>query len=284
MILENPVGKVYSREGYMGYVFFLVAVGVFTLIYFFGIKDKVCTEHQEGQVEHNVVSDKLEKLPEKEAVTLGDIVVKKGQKTVETTKKKDPGGKDKVVKQMASADGEYYYVAASLPDKEKAANLLAEVHRRSQYLVKTIDEQLDGSRRVKADDGVDITDNMRKLVNKHLNEKVPFAEYHNPHDKTVGSNADKGLLIEMCLRSKYKTTQWNSINTLFRVHVHELAHSGDHHFRGDGDEAHGPDFARIMNYLLQVSENMGLYSCAEYKASKRAFCGLKLTEEDTKCG
>lgn len=223
-----------------------------------------------------------------EAITFGDVVPSadgSGAKTVQVSKEGGAGaGEDKVVKQRSDLDGEYYFVAASLPERKKAADKLAEIHRRSQYLLQAIDEQLDGNRRIKAADGTDITDNMRKLVRRHYQKTVPFAEYHNPSDQTVGSNSDKGMLIQICLRSKRDPSQWNSDNTLFRVHVHELAHSADHHYREDGNAGHGPEFYRLMNHLLEVAENLGIYSCEEYKRSGRAFCGLALTEEDTHCG
>lgn len=218
-----------------------------------------------------------------DAVTLGDVVVDiKGKPKVEITKEESPDGKDMVVKQRSDRDGEYYFVSASLPDKKRAADTLAEVHRRSQYLMQSLDEMLDGGAQVKASDGVDLTDNINRLIDRHYQKKIPFAEYHNPHDKTVGSNSAKGTLIEMCLRNKYNTDEWNPVNTMFRVHVHELTHSADKEYREDGD--HGPVFNRIMNFLLQTSENLGIYSCKEYKESGRKYCGLVLTEEDHACG
>lgn len=225
----------------------------------------------------------VEQVTPAEAITLGDVVTDHtGKSTIEVTDQEDPSGKDKVVKFKSDIDGEYYFVSASLPEKKRAANLLAEVHRRSQYLLQAIDEMLDGGERVKAIDGVDVTDNMKRLVKKHYRKRIPFAEYHNPKDKTVGSNSAKGELIEMCLRSKFDTKEWNSPNTLFRVHVHELAHSADKDYREDGD--HGPVFNRLMNFLLQTAGNLGIYSCEEYKKSGRKMCGLVLTEEDSHCG
>ena len=187
-------------------------------------------------------------------------------------------GKSDVQQQKSSKDRKMYYVAKDLPEKQKAANKLAEISRRAQYLLQAIHEQLDGNKRIKSGDGHDITDNMKQLVRTHYKKTVPFAEYHNPSDKTVGSNSDKGVMIETCLRGKYNTKQWNSDNTLFRVHTHELSHSADFEYREDGEDAHGPHFKRLHQYLLGVAENLGLYSCAEYTKSGRAFCGLALTE------
>ena len=231
-----------------------------------------------------VSSDKMmEMVTPADAITLGDVVTDfKGNPKIEMSKDPDPEGKDKVVKQKSDSDGEYYFVSASLPDKKRAADTLAEVHRRSQYLMQALDEMVDGGNQVKASDDVDITENVHRLLKRHYQKRIPFAEYHNPHDKTVGSNSAKGTLIEMCLRDKYDTKQWNSVNTLFRVHVHELTHSADKMYREDGD--HGPVFNRIMNFLLQTCEHLGIYSCKEYKESGRKYCGLVLTEHDHACG
>lgn len=196
---------------------------------------------------------------------------------------KDSAGKHKVVKYKSQLDGRYYFVCATLPDKQRAADTLAEINRRSQMLLFYFYEKLEARERILADDKVDITANIRQMVSKHYNRPMTLAEYHAPDDKTVGANSEKGLLIEMCLRSKSDASKWNSMNTLTRVHIHELAHSGDFLFRADGTNNHGPDFYRIMDHLLQEAEKLGIYSCEEYKKSGKLFCGLMLSEEDARC-
>ena len=218
-------------------------------------------------------------------VVIGEIAAaNNGKVAVEMSFVQEEGGKAKVVKQRSQLDNKFYLVASTLPDRERASDTLAEINRRSKHLVHAVKERIELGRPLTGADGLDITKNMNRLVEKHSGTDIPFAEYHAPNDKTVGSNADKGVLIEMCLRSKYDTNSWNSLNTLTRVHVHELAHSADFEFRQDGEEAHGPDFYRLMNYLLKVAEEEGLYNCAEYKATNGAFCGLRLTENDVTCG
>lgn len=218
-----------------------------------------------------------------EAVRLGDVVVDAttGKTEIEVSTEEKTDEKDKVVRQRSQLDREFYFVSASLSEKQKAADRLAEVHRRSQHLMQALDDMLEEERFIEASDGVDITSNIKRLLERHYKKRIPFAEYHNPHDNTVGSNSAKGTLIEMCLRSKYDPNEWNPINTIFRVHVHELTHSADKKYREDGD--HGVVFNRIMNFLLQTAGNLGIYSCEEYKKSGRKYCGLTLTEEDHEC-
>lgn len=188
-------------------------------------------------------------------------------------------GKSDVVKARSNVDNQHYFVAADLPDKTRAADKLAEISRRAQYLLQSVDEQLEGGNKIISGDGHDITLNMRELVRKHFNKRIPMAEYHNPSDLTVGSNSDKGSMIETCLRSKSNPNEWSSDNTLFRVHMHELAHSADFEYRADGEDGHGPHFKRIHQYLLTVAENLGIYSCSEYKSTGGKMCGVYLTEK-----
>jgi hypothetical protein len=205
---------------------------------------------------------------------------RRGRKSMTITRKPDEDGKDMVVKQLCDRDGRYYFVSASLPDKVQASRKLAEVRRRTEKLVHALARQTDGGRKVYSRDGVDLTGNIKKLLGVHKGRDTPLAEYHNPGDQTVGSNCDKGVLIEVCLREKRHPTRWNADNSIFRVHVHELAHSADYEIRGDGHEAHGPDFYRIQTFLLILAQELGVYSKAEYLESDGGFCGLRFSEKD----
>lgn len=262
-------------------IYVITFVVITLILYRCTLPTEITTDDAENithDVGFKVVETEKQKEGMNEAVTLGEVGVNNGEKVLIASDETDSTGKDKVVKQRSSKDYKYYYVSAVLDDKVEAANKLSELNRRVQYLLQTIDESLDGGRKVYAKDGVDITSNMRTLVKKHYNKPLPVAEYNSPNDKTVGSNSDKGMLLEVCLRSKYNPKEWNSDNTLFRVMSHELAHSADPQWRGDGDHAHGPDFFRLQNHLLKVGGDIGVYSCSEYKKSGGRHCGLKLTE------
>ncbi len=203
-----------------------------------------------------------------------------GKRHITTTRVPDKDGKHMVAKQTCDRDGRVYYVSAELPDRLVASRKLAEVRRRTEVLIYELKRMLNRKRRLMSRDGKDITRNIRKLIRSHEMREVPLSEYHNPYDSTVGSNCDKGVLIEVCLRSKRNPGVWNSDNTIFRVHVHELAHSSDFQVRGDGHAAHGKDFYRLQTYLLIVAQRLRIYSKQEYAKSNGKFCGLHLTETD----
>lgn len=261
-------------------IFLLVAVSVFIFLSVLNC-NKTRVEKQISEVN----PEKLLDFPkENEKILLKEVVTKMNgkKKILVDDQNTETKGKDRVVKQRSDLDHKYYFVSAELPDRKKAANKLAEVYKRQQTLLQKIDENLSTQRKI-IYRKTDITKNMRRLVKKHYQKESGFAEYHNPYDKTVGSNSDKGLLIEVCLRDKYKPSNFNRDNTIFRVNVHELAHSADKEFRGDGELAHGPFFYLLMDYLLNEAQHLGIYSCAEYKKSNREYCGLVLSEEDSFC-
>lgn len=175
-------------------------------------------------------------------------------------------------------DNNLYYVGADLPDPQQAADIMAEMNRRTHILLESLNKHLRNGRIMSADNK-DITEEINRIVSKHYGKRLPLAEYHVPNDLTVGSNSEKGKLIEICLRSKDDPKKWNSQNTLFRVLTHELAHSGDKEYRADGEKAHGPHFERIHTYILREAERLGLYSCQEYHDSGREFCALVLSDK-----
>lgn len=172
-------------------------------------------------------------------------------------------------------DGRSYPVSRA-GEQQKAADLLGEASRRAHVLMDHIKRN---KKSVVVSGGHDVTLAIDRLLDAHLGESLPLAEYDNPSEDIVGSNMDKGKSIEICLRSKDDATLFNPVNTVFRVLLHELAHSGDAVYRGDGDDRHGPVFRAIHTYLLSEAEKLGLYSCAEYDKSGHDFCGLRLTED-----
>jgi hypothetical protein len=187
--------------------------------------------------------------------------------------------KNRVPNEMVKStlDQNSYPVAKGLPNVDRAANLLAEVVRRSQAVLQEVNRRTAEKKPVKHK-GKDITSNMKTLVSKHFQKPIPLSEYHNPRNKTIGANTGKGKKIEMCLRSKSNPSNFEPINTLIRVHLHELAHSADDKYRKNGPENHGPQFQNLHSFLLKVAEELNLYSCAEYKKGSQTCCDLKINE------
>mmetsp|Transcript_18748 Transcript_18748/g.33252 ORF Transcript_18748/g.33252 Transcript_18748/m.33252 type:complete len:240 (-) Transcript_18748:790-1509(-) len=214
------------------------------------------------------------KSPEEEVEGHFQHIEKPKQAQSKVAKQKQ--AQSKVIKYRDAIDGKHYYVAHDLPDKETAARKLAEVHDRTHLLVSSIARDLDNGRRIVSETGRDLTPNMLRLVKSHAStngeDSAIFAEYHNPSDRVVGSNRSKGGLIEICLRDKGDPTVWNSDNSIFRVHIHELSHSAD-----STHGSHGPEFKEIMRYLLMRAEGLQLYSSRQYPHEK--FCGLELRDE-----
>lgn len=186
-----------------------------------------------------------------------------------------PGPRVSTIKSYSLRDGKTYYVHPTY-GADTAANMFAELNKRTSDVIFEIKKRMDKTNSI-VYENKDITHNMERLVKKHYNKPIDFEEYHNPNDLIVGSNTSKGSTIEICLRSKYDETKFNSMNTTFRVVLHELAHSADTEYRTE--ERHGKDFERLHKYLLSVATDMNYYNCEEYEKSNKSFCGVTLTEE-----
>ena len=195
---------------------YVITFVVITLILYRCILPTEITPEETLNITHDVgfkvVETEKQKEGVNEAVTLGEVGVSNGEKVLIASDDKDSTGKDKVVKQRSSKDYKYYYVSAVLDDKVEAANKLSELNRRVQYLLQTIDESLDGGRKVHAKDGVDITSNMRTLVKKHYNKPLPVANITRLTTRQWAVIATKGCYWR-CV-SGANTIQRNGIQTI----------------------------------------------------------------------
>lgn len=183
------------------------------------------------------------------------------------------------VKAVKSAkDGNKYYVSSRLGEDSKALGFLEDLQDVASKVLTEVKKKLDAGETLIAHDKSNITKNMEVLIQRHYQKPFTLAEYIHFRNRIVGANSDKGLLIEICLRSKYDTKQFNSQNTVRRVFLHEMAHSADFDYREKGRKAHGPEFEKLHMYLLGVAEDLGLYSCELYNKHGDSFCGLALGE------
>ncbi len=201
------------------------------------------------------------------------------EKTVPTLRQTIKMEKSEVVQVQSNVDGIFYFIAVDSPDMQKGADTFAEMQRRAKVLLQAIATKSSGNRKVIASDGTDITEDMKRLLVAHYGKNLSLAEYHEPGESVVGSNTGKGKLFEICLRSKKNPEEWNNLNTMFRVLVHEMAHSADSQQREDGEKGHGEVFKRLNMHLLAEAEVLGLYDCEEYKRTNQAFCGETLSEK-----
>lgn len=138
-----------------------------------------------------------------------------------------------------------------------------------------------------ADKLADTTNKMEQLV-KHCGKKYPTRENVTrmvegfnptrisetlPTSEFTAYSENKGEKIAFCL-DKRKDGRGGMIdaNTLMFVAIHELAHVAS------STIGHTDEFWRNFKFLLEESNEIGIYKPVDYKLSPQEYCGMDITD------
>lgn len=157
---------------------------------------------------------------------------------------------------LSTVDGRKYLVQ-SLPDKEDAANLLANIRKRLDTIVEHFSKTEPSDERV---------ERMLKNYNPDkLSEGVPNAKY-------TSYSINKGEKVIFCLRSRDEKNELVDINTMTFVALHELAHICTVSI------GHTDEFWDNFKWILEASLNIGIYQDRDYKSAPQPYCGITITD------
>jgi predicted metal-dependent hydrolase len=163
-------------------------------------------------------------------------------------------GKVETVK--SDIDG-HEYTVRSLPDKEAAADLLAEIKDRLDRLAHHLQKMYPNDDRTKA------------IVSKFHSDKI--SESADTSDKYTSYSVNKGEKIVFCLRARDDTKKLEDINMLMFVAIHELAHIATK------SVGHTDEFWANMKFLLEEAINIGVYTKQDFKNNPQQYCGMTVT-------
>jgi hypothetical protein len=104
------------------------------------------------------------------------------------------------------------------------------------------------------------------LLKKNSRRNIQLDELPNASSlsQTFAFNVNKGERISICL------TRENTINDLFFVVMHEVAHSMTSEY------AHNEHFWTNFKRLIEISMDIGLYENRNYSKSPKKFCNFAL--------
>jgi len=150
------------------------------------------------------------------------------------------------------------YVVKSLPNKDKAADLLAKMNRRLILLVKHMIENKDGK--------------FNQVDVDRLNANFNPDNISEGTDKTnyTSYSINKGEKIVFCLRSRDGKNKLVNLNTVMYVAVHELGHLMTEEI------GHPASFWTNFRILLKEAIALGLYKKVDYAAKPVEYCGIHI--------
>ncbi|MCK9607497.1 MAG: hypothetical protein M0R33_13740 [Methylomonas sp.] len=167
-------------------------------------------------------------------------------------------------------EGQVVNVVAAFENSQLAAKTLAELNKRTMdFLV-----YLRGKYQISGDEKIGGSESQRELiVAEVLRRYNPDAIYEGrPNNGSETSfTLDKGKKIVLCLRSAQKPADFEDMNTLVFVVLHEISHMGDPRMWG-----HPTRFWQIFKFMLQEAVALGIYVPEDYSVHPRLYCGMNL--------
>ena len=153
---------------------------------------------------------------------------------------------------IKSKKDENFHLVQNLPNKIKAANIMATIKDRIELLLNYLKKN-------HYDD-----DRIKRLFNRYDEDNI---QETNLNDSGTSYSINKGEQVNLCLRSK-KTEELHSINILIFVTIHELAHIMSKTY------GHNQEFNNNFKFLLINAIKIGIYQNIDYSENKTNFCGI----------
>jgi hypothetical protein len=162
----------------------------------------------------------------------------------------------------SSIDGKIYRVR-DMPDKQAAANMLAEIRLRMNKLKLHLEANFPEKPQVKR-----LKTNFQPDPSR-IFESTPDADH-------TSYSVNKGESVHFCLRQRDGSNEAlvNS-NIMSFVAIHEMAHMITESI------GHEPEFWNNFGWLLRQAEAIGIYQHQDFKAQPVAYCGMKITDSPT---
>jgi hypothetical protein len=165
------------------------------------------------------------------------------------------------VKVRSQVDGQEYSVR-DLPDKQRAADLLARLRLNLSTLMDNLVQTYPHKKQVQR-----LSQNFRADPKRFL-ESTPDAEH-------TSYSVNKGESVHFCLRQRDGTENLVDTNVMMFVALHEMAHMITE------SVGHEPEFWNNFGWLLREAESRNLYKPTNFKSQPVMYCGVTITDAPT---
>ena len=165
-----------------------------------------------------------------------------------------------LVKQKSNIDGNDYLVR-NLPDKQQAADLIANTKNKILQLSKYLEDKFSKDERTE-----------RIIINfkpDRIMESMPDSKY-------TSYSVNKGEKVVLCLRSRNSDEKLVDDNLLMFVALHELAHICTK------SVGHTDEFWDNFKWLLERSIEIDIYQKHDFKKKPEEYCGTTITDSPLK--
>lgn len=149
------------------------------------------------------------------------------------------------------------YLVRSLPDKQEAANLLANIRKKLEKTVKYLNDN-------EPDNKITI-----QLLKNFRSDKISEG---SENSKYTSYSINKGEQIVFCLRSRDADKKLVDLNTMVFVALHELAHIGT------VSVGHTSEFWENFKWILKKAVKADVYVYQDFNNKPVGYCGITITD------
>ena len=169
-------------------------------------------------------------------------------------------GNSQLVNVVSTVDNKTYRVR-DMPDKQRAADLLAKVRiNMNRFMIKLKADYPDKGQVIR------LSKNFEANPNRFY-EATPDAEH-------TSYSVNKGEEVHLCLRQRQGANEsLIDENILMFVSIHEMAHMITKSI------GHGPDFWNNFGWLLKEAEKGGFYKYQDFTSQPVPYCGVSITDQ-----
>ena len=148
------------------------------------------------------------------------------------------------------------YLVRKMPDKQRAADLLANIRIKLVKLCDYLELKHSDSKKV------------YRLIKRFNSDNITES---SPTEKYTSYSVNKGEKIVFCLRSRDEQQKLVDENVMMFVALHELAHIMTK------SVGHTDEFWDNFRYLLRKAIKLGLYKDVNFEKNPVDYCGTKIT-------
>jgi hypothetical protein len=161
------------------------------------------------------------------------------------------------VEYVKSSVDDNTYLVQSLPDKEKAADLIANIRSKLSLLISHLSKTFPNDKRVE------------RLIENYNEDKISEG---SENAKYTSYSINKGEKIVLCLRSRDEKKELVELNTMMFVVLHEIAHIVTESY------GHTPEFWNNFKWILNEAINIGIYTSQDFNSKPVEYCGIQITD------
>jgi len=169
---------------------------------------------------------------------------------------------------VKASDGSTYNVSKSYNNKQLAADILADVHRRNLLLIKHLQQCCPNKT---------VTKNLVKRYSKRGLFEIDPKEGEKG---AIAYSLKKGKEFGLCVRNSTNPDTWSpaDMNAIEHVAIHELAHIGSTSYGTIGNP-HNKEFRDNFAFLLHEADKIGVYKITDFSKNPTTMCGKEIVDK-----